>query len=173
MWALGGIFIDIAMHKRGPEDLPESRFLFALALACNLFAGLVYLSMLYPLSYSLVGVGVGAVWFFALLALALWMVGKPGRFLQTATAYLGVDTLFTLLRLPLPYWMKQDLSAEPALTLLVAIWFFLTLIWSLEVFGYILSRSLQVAYWYALGLVIFFFFSQVVVVGSLLPELPP
>jgi hypothetical protein len=171
VWALVSTFIDIAIHKREPKDVPASRFLFGLVLTCYLIAGLIYTSMLYPFSDALFGVAVAALWLFTFLGLTLWVTGKSERFLQTATAYIGVDTLLTLLQLPLPHWIKQDPGAEPSMPVLVFVWFFLSLIWSLEVFSYILSRSLQVAYWNAVLLVIFYFLVQQVVLSNLLPEL--
>ncbi len=171
MWALVSTFIDIAMHKRGPEDLPASRFLLLLVCTGYLSAGLLYTSMLYPFGDALLAVVVAALWFFAFLTLVLWITGKAERLLQTATAYVGVDTLLTLLQLPLPHWIKQDPGAELSMPVLVFVWFFLSLIWSLEVFSYILSRSLQVAYWNAVLLVIFYFLVQQVLLANLLPDL--
>lgn len=172
MWALVSTFIDIAIHRRGPEDVPASRFLFGLVLICYLIAGLIYTSLLYPFSDAMLGVAVAALWLLSFLGLTLWVMGKAARFLQTATAYIGVDTLLTLLQLPLPQWIKQDPGAEASMPVLVFVWFFLSLIWSLEVFSYILSRTLQVAYWNAVLLVIFYFLVQQIVLANLLPELP-
>ena len=171
MWALVSTFIDIGLHRRGPEDIPASRFLFALTFVVYFVAGLIYTTMLYPVANAILGVVVAALWFVSFLALVLWLSGKSGRFLQTATAYIGVDTLLTLVQLPLPHWLKQGASLNPSIGLIVFVWFLVVLIWSLEVFSYILSRSLQVAYWNAVVLVIGYFFVQQLLLQNVLPEL--
>lgn len=158
MWALVSTFIDIALHRRGPEDLPASHFLLAVVLLGYCLAGILSVLTRSNLLHALGVVGLSAVMLLAFMVTALWSFGKSKRFLQTATAYAGVDTLLTLIGLPLLLQIPQDLEAQaPALP----VWLYLVLvIWSLEVFSYILSRSLEVAYWIgAMMAVSYFVFS--------------
>ena len=53
MWRLILVFIDIALHRRGPEDLPRSTFLFGTVLGSYFLVGLVVLQITESLSRAL------------------------------------------------------------------------------------------------------------------------
>ena len=157
MWVLVNTFFDIALHRQGPEDLPASRFLFVVVVLCYCLVGILSVLVTTPrLVYALGAVGLSALLLFVFVAATLLFFRKSQRFLQTMTAYAGVDALLTLLGLPLLVWIAQASGESPPA---LAVWLYLLLIiWSLEVFSYILSRSLEVAHWMAAAMVITYFF---------------
>ena len=75
---------------------------------------------------------------------ALSVVRKQSRFLQTATAFFGIDALLTLIGLPVLAWAQPGLGEQ--VPLVPWLLFIVILIWLIDVFGYILSRSLGVPY---------------------------
>jgi hypothetical protein len=88
------IFVDIVLWRRGPQDLPVSRLLLALAVAGYVVVSVVQLALLRESA---------ATWAFFLVVDPLlllgwtWLVlrifGKNERFLQTATAVFGASAV--------------------------------------------------------------------------------
>lgn len=97
MFKLLQTFLDIALWRKGPQDLPASRFLATLVLLVYILASFiqVYLFKL-PLRAAVLIIAVDV----AMLAGWLWLVlaffGRRQRFVQTVTALLGVGLLLTL-----------------------------------------------------------------------------
>jgi len=97
MFKLLQTFLDIALWRKGPQDLPASRFLATLVLLAYILASFVqvYLFKL-PLRAAVLIIAVDV----AMLAGWLWLVlaffGRRQRFVQTVTALLGVGLLLTL-----------------------------------------------------------------------------
>lgn len=105
--AIVTLFRDIAILRRGPEDLPASRVLLVLAIAGSMIAALVISSILPPLpvqanaedhsiAVMLIDLVVTLAWCWAMLRIA----GKPERFLQTATALFGFQLVMQPLLVP-------------------------------------------------------------------------
>ncbi|HEX7011379.1 MAG TPA: hypothetical protein VF161_01460 [Steroidobacteraceae bacterium] len=91
-------FVEIALWRKGPQDLPASRFLAMLALIAYVAAELVDVR-LWNLNAreAIISTGVDVVmlagWLWAVLA----FFDRRQRFIQTLTATLGVGTLVLLL----------------------------------------------------------------------------
>jgi hypothetical protein len=97
------ICLDIVLWRRGPQDLPASPLLLAIAVACYVAVSAVQLALLGETA---------ATWFFfivvdpLLLGGWLWLVlrlyGHPERFQQTASAVFGTGAVLGIaLYLPL------------------------------------------------------------------------
>ncbi len=155
MWLLASTFLNIALHRRGPEDLPASRFLFTIAVLCNFLVGVLSVSIRSSLTDAVWVVSLSVTLFLAFVAGMLSLFGKLSRFYQTTTAYAGADTVISLMGVPLLLWIQQSPPAEPPL--LAGLLYWLLIIWSLEVFSDILSRSLEVGHWIAAAMVIAYF----------------
>lgn len=101
MTAILKLYLDIALLRRGPEDVPVSRsllfwtvvayFALSMALVANLGD-----SNGGPLPV-ITGIAIAFGWFRFLLA----RFGRSERFLQTLTAYFGFSLLFRLASAPL------------------------------------------------------------------------
>ena len=146
MWRLAASFVEIALHRRGPESLPASPLLFRIVLAAYLLAGAALLSSGSALDSTAAllfavncGLYLGYVW------LILEVVSFRSRFLQTATALIGVDTFFNLVGVPIAAWTAAVQAADSLATfpafLTVALF-----LWSIDVAAFVLARALERPY---------------------------
>ena len=91
------LLVDIAVWRRGPQDLPASSVLVALLLVVYAMLGAIQVTIkgwpwLGSAGIMVCEVGLQALWLWGLL----WFFGKRPRFLQTFAAYLGVGLLLTV-----------------------------------------------------------------------------
>ena len=154
MWRLAAAFVEIALHSRGPESLPASPLFFRIVLAAYLLAGATLLSSAGALDTTAAllfvfncGLYLGYIW------LILEVVKFRSRFVQTATALLGVDTFFNLLGIPIAAWTAAAQAAESLATFpaLLTVALFL---WSIDVAAFVLARALDRPYMTGLLIVI-------------------
>ena len=91
-------FVDIALWRKGPQDLPASRFLAGSVLAIYIAMSFVQ-ARLFKLSLdtSVLIVGIDVLMLTGWLWLVLAFFGRKQRFAQTATAVLGVGVLLCML----------------------------------------------------------------------------
>lgn len=138
-------FVDIMLHRRGPEDLPSSTFLLWVLLAVSVA---VELGLLAANGGSARAAVVGLLVAF----LDLWFVwallrafGRERRFKQTMTALLGTETILNLLGAPLVPLVIASASAEPELTLPLILTALLG-VWSIDIGAFVFSRALDRPY---------------------------
>lgn len=130
---------DIAIHRRGPEELPASRFLFGLLLGLYLIVGAISLAALGLFNRTDVLVlATDGVFYLAYVFVVLRLFRHERRFRQTASALLGTDVLLSLLGLPLAFWSRgvpvDELSVPFVLRLVIVLWW-------IDVAGFILGRA--------------------------------
>ncbi len=146
MKALFSAAVELCLLRLGPQHLPVSSALLALLLLLNL---LLYLLALMPmvadfsmvLLESLFKLGL----MLALLFGALKLVGKLGRFNQTAIALLLSGLLLDLLALPLLSWYQRTQSAEPGVLMLIL------LFWNILVIGHIVRHAFNVQFGFGIA----------------------
>jgi hypothetical protein len=89
------LFTQIALLRRGPQDLPASMLLLVLTVGGYVCVNLLLCSLLPPntgwLAQLALDVLFTLVWYFALLRLA----GRAERFLQTTTAVFGFQAVLS------------------------------------------------------------------------------
>ena len=91
-------FLDIALWRKGPQDLPASTLLATLVLIAYMTAGFVRMQLYaLDLEASLLFICVDALMLGGWLWLVLAFFGRRQRFVQTITATLGVGLLVLLL----------------------------------------------------------------------------
>jgi len=138
------VFIDIAMLRRSPEDLPASRVLFTRALAVYAFTGMLLFQMqiaeIQAAILELVVVLALELGYFMVL---LQVMGKGPRVLQTLTAVAGTGALLTAAGLPLHYWI-QTAPQGVAVSDIPKVGVLVLLLWSFLVGGHILSKALEI-----------------------------
>ena len=145
MWRLIQVFSEIALHRRDPSELPASRFLLSLTFVTYLAVGFISLLVGAP-AESLIGCIILESFFYLwFIWLVLIVFNRSNRFLQTATALLGTETLLGIIRMPILAWVDATRTSggEPTAGAFV---YFLLLLWSIDVAGFVLSRALQNAY---------------------------
>ena len=146
-------FVDIMLHRRGPEDLPASKFLLGLLLAASF--GL-------ELTITLWSGGSGRTVAVAALVtvLNLWFVwallrtfGRERRFRQTMIAMLGADIVLSLLHAPVIPVLEVPDPERPTVTipmLLTMLAFF----WQIDISAFVFSRALERPYLLCVAIVV-------------------
>jgi hypothetical protein len=162
-------FVAIALRRKGPEDLPASRFLLGVTLAS-------YLLVQIPVAlivFGATGTALRTVFAdIALLAVCLWMLlyltSKATRYVQTLSALLGTSALLSALAIPFNLWRGavDDPAAAPGLPTAVIL---MLLIWSLVIDGHIVGRALSRPFMLGLGIAIGYFFLHTTLLFEFLP----
>jgi hypothetical protein len=120
------LYLDIALLRRGPEDLPASKSVLYWTLAAFVALNALLTVAFRPgvenwLPQLLVSVGFTLLWYRVLLA----VFGRAERYLQTMTAVLGFGCIITPVILPAagamaPYMeVKQPGQSMPLIVLLL------------------------------------------------------
>ena len=140
MQALFSIFWRITSLQAGPETVPASSNLLALVTISNIIVSLAISLALGDKAFFTVAatIVINLAALSLIMAGLLAMVGKSARLSQTLTAYFGCDLLlnvFVAIAISLSKLAGVDLLNNIALIILV---------WSVAVFGFILSRALEV-----------------------------
>lgn len=153
-------FLDIALFRRGPQDLPPSSLLLLLALAFHLFGSTALSVTEYSPWQALLAGIVDTVVLVLLAGTLLISYGKKERLTQTLTALAGTGGLISLAAIPLvsllAYLKTQDLATDvPILFLLLLI------IWSIAIVGNILRHALSVGPGLGTGLSLVFYIMAV------------
>jgi len=148
--ALFGAIVDIMLFRRGPDSLPTSVGLLVGLIVVNgaLAAFLVSafgLGSEMSIVELIAGVAVPLAWYWVAFRLA----NKPERFVQTMTAFFGVNVLLQPIVAPLlaslaPYMVKPDPAVPPpaALSLL----FFVVFVWAMCVWLRVVRAAFEWPY---------------------------
>jgi hypothetical protein len=131
--------VEIALLRKGPDDIPQSSLLFIVVAAIWLLAGVLSVmlmeaykssSLLIDLLLAIVGLG--------LYAFVVRSFGRSARLVQCFTALLGCSVVFSIIlwagRLVLPQLIAEN-ETDWAVQL---IW-----LWSIPVEGHIIARTID------------------------------
>ena len=143
-------FLQIALLRRPPQELPCSTLLLGLVLTLHLLLGLgLYLFKYHFLTACLAAIA-GTVILSTLSYSLLYMNGVKQRFVQTLSALAGTDILIGLISIPI-----ITLGASGPASLL----YLLILAWNLTVATHILRHALAVTalQGFVFALIIFMF----------------
>ncbi len=161
------VFAEIALFRRGPEDLPASRFLLAFSLLFYT-VGTVATSSVYAVDAgqifleALADVTMMLLWYGSLLVI----YQRRARLQQTLTALFGTGALLYLVAFPVMNWMQHLLDAQTSVQLPTLIMMAI-LIWSIAVAGQIVHRALDIRFGLGILIGICYFFSSVAVFSFL------
>jgi hypothetical protein len=136
------LFTQIALSRKGPQDLPASPLLLALTVlgyflvnyGVNLLMPAVDLWRL----HLLVDVAFTLAWYWILLK----AFAKPERFLQTATAMFGYQLVLAPLWIAAVY-LSRRYSDDAALQFPAAVIGLAIAIWVIRAGGYVLKAALE------------------------------
>jgi len=139
-------FLDIALLRRGPEDLPASGFLLCLTGVAYLLTGALTVASYSRSTGDLVGqltldLGLMLAFFVVLLVINR----KVARIEQTLTAVLGTGVVLAVVSLPLTIWLDAQ-GAQSEAAIFPAVGIYLLVLWSIGINGHILRRALEIPY---------------------------
>jgi antibiotic biosynthesis monooxygenase (ABM) superfamily enzyme len=145
-------FVDIMLHRRGPDSLPSSKFLFWVLLPVSILGDFFVLWLVgssgreFAVSLLVAGFDVWFVW--ALLR----TFNRQPRFRQTMIALLGASVIINIIRTPIvPLLTGADPQNRPTIPSLVAIF---TIIWAMDIMAFVFSRALERPYLLCVAIVI-------------------
>ncbi len=133
--------LEIALLRRGPQDLPYSPTLLALAVAASTIGSVLAqgANRLPLLSLALI-----VAYTAAFLHGVLQMRQLTARFLQTATAVFGTDAIITLAALPVLGALGGPDAGQPGSGVVLA---YLALVgWNVAVLAHILRHALDTSF---------------------------
>jgi hypothetical protein len=148
------LFLDIAMHRRGPQDVPAERGVFVFALAAYLVAGGAALWPSAAGTREVFGqLMLDLVLMVTVCAALLALTGRAARLGQTLAALFGTGALLSAAALPFVWLLAITMGdgvtmpeTIPPAAALSSIALFGLLLASLLVTGHILRQALDWSY---------------------------
>lgn len=133
------LFLDICLFRKGPQDIPLSRFLLVLTLMFTLSTSMllswVEVEFFQAILQSLCATSLLVGFFFGMLRMA----GKMTRFPQSLIAALAADGMITALAIPLVLVSVALPEWQAAVSLLLLA----MMLWELAVLGHIIQQAMD------------------------------
>jgi hypothetical protein len=143
MKELLALFAQIAVSRKGPQDLPASYMVLVLTVAGYFLIRFLVSSVMPPTaqwrSHLLIEIAFTLAWY----AVLLKTVGKPERFVQTATAIFGYELVLTPMFVATIY-LSQQVKPEDVLYFPIAIVALALAIWLIRAGSYVLKAALEI-----------------------------
>lgn len=169
------LVFEMCQLRRGPDDMPHSKTLFAVLVGASMLLDVVIGAFSGGVSDSLSRslVSTGLVLVLCWIALALRHLGS--RYLQTASALVACSVVFSLLILPLA-WLSGPVPAPPAeltsLQTLLGGVMLAIVAWNLVVNAHIVRRALDAPFALGLALVLAWFVADLALERALFGAVP-
>jgi len=137
------LFTQIALLRKGPQDLPASSILLVLTIAGYFLIHLVVGTLLPPLPGPWINhLVLEIVFTFCWYGLVLYVAKKPERFLQTASAVYGYQALLSPL-LVVALWLQRRFEQESLWQFPVTLISLALLIWIIAANSHIVKAALE------------------------------
>ncbi len=152
MLALFRLFFDIALLRKGPQNVPYSPFLFvflftfafAMDIAMNFIPG--YDGKVLDFGIFIRYIVVANVVIITVIFLLFKFYGKTDRFLQSLTAITGVELTLKFIQLPAVFLVMNGASNEPSMPIALAGLFFMVILgWYLIIYMHIFHIGLNLS----------------------------
>ena len=169
MTDLARLYAQIALLKRGPQDLPASTRLLAITVLGYFTINLV-VSLALPgdsgpwLAVLVVDVLFTLAWYVALLQLSR----RPERMLQTTTAVFGYRAVLTPISI-VSTWLVRRFGEDATWLLPASVAYTVVLVWMIVVNGHVLKAALEFSALYCYALVILEILTGQLVLLALVP----
>jgi hypothetical protein len=165
------LYGQIALLRKGPQDVPAAGLLLALTVV-GYFTVRVLMVLLLPLLSGpwlralLVDVAFTIAWYWTLLRL----LGRGARFVQTASALLGYRTVLAPLTLA-SEWLLRRFGENDTWQLPASVMYLIVVAWTITASGRVLHAALEWPMASCVALVILEFIAGWLLLYSLLPGL--
>ena len=167
MFEILKLFYDIALFKKGPQDVPFSKFLTQLTLLSYAFVSFLMFFMSSHWTKALLQVAADIFVVIVFTRITLFITRKSGRYQQTFCALLGTDMFISLCAIPPTASMIAPNGTIADLGVLVMIGLML---WHLAVIGHIFRHALSESFSFGFGIGFLYMFSAYLLMGLLFPE---
>lgn len=107
------LFVQIALMRKGPQDLPASGTLLAATAAGYFLVDCLVSAVLPPIKGWFGQLVVDVLFTFAWYALLLAILRRPERFVQTTTAVFGFETVLSPLQIASVWLIRQFADDNP------------------------------------------------------------
>lgn len=167
MLAIVHFFLELCLLRRKPQDLPASAALLAMVLSAGLLGGVLLSVTAGAALWE--GAGQTALDFLLMLGalhVALKITGKLPRFVQTATALVGADTLIGLLAL-LPVGLASPTIEDSPRLLMAGLMFMALVAWSVLITAHILRHAFDIKLMQGAMIAVAFDIFSFMIVGAL------
>lgn len=168
MLSLFRFFFQLCLLRTRPQDLPSSEALLGVTAAFNVAIGAVVVT---PTLGNALTALMASLLDTAILAGTLWLLLRfrdhPARFVQAATAALGVSAVIAVLSLPLQWLLPADPDAVTAPAEAASLLFLVLIVWLQVALGHVLRHALDVTLPLGIGLAFLYSMISGVVIQGL------
>lgn len=168
MLVLIRFFFGVLLHRRSPDELPESRLLLWSLVLLSAFVNYALLLVRQSSALSFAIVGATTVLDVAFVWCLLHAFGLDRRFVQTMSTLAGTSVLLLVFLAPVVLWGNSvdpnqlDAVAPTALQLLHAVW-------AIDVAGFVVARGIGRPYAFGVVIMLGYALLQTSLVASLIP----
>ena len=165
------LFTQIALLRRGPQDLPASMLLLGMSIVGYFGINFLVSSLMPPIkgwpAHLAVDVVFTLVWYVVLLRLA----GRSERTLQTTTAVFGFQAVLSPL-LVISEWLMLRFAQDTTWQLPVALIWLMLVIWVIAANSHVVKSALEWSSTASVFLVILQIVAGQIVLAALFPSPP-
>jgi hypothetical protein len=137
------LFVQIALMRKGPQDLPNSAVLLALTAAANFTVNVLVSAALPPIAGPwFMQLIVDVVFTFAWYALLLKILQRPERFVQTTTAVFGYQAVLSPLWIG-AVWLIRQFADDDTWQFPIAVVGLAIVVWMVAANARILKSALE------------------------------
>ena len=165
MYQLIQLILEITAFKKGPEDMPHSKWLMRLLAGVYWLISFIVLWLSVPAGMAFLQSCLQMFLVMAACWIILFFAGKQARYLQTVSALLGTDALISFFAIP----ALASLAVQPSALGFVAV--MLLMVWSWAVTGYIFSHALSKPILFGLGVAFLYILASYQIIELLFPQM--
>jgi hypothetical protein len=149
------VFVDIALFRAKPEQLPYSYFLLMLCIITYMVTGMGLNLIDLNVNKALLVTGLDTALMVGLTCAGLWIRSYLNRVIKTLTAIAGTSVLFTVAVIPLVLMLPDPDTGQ---TSVISLLLLAIVMWNMAVLGHILSSALDFPVWAGVGVAIMYFY---------------
>ena len=169
MYAIIQPFLEIALFRKAPQDLPESRLLLGIALGAHAVLGMALYAMRKDPLTALIAGATGTLLLVTLTLSLLLINGLAQRTVRTLTALTGIEVVIGVVGLPVTAWLNAATGSSP-IDGIAVLAFVVLLLWDLAVFGHVLRHALSAPLPMGVVLALIILVLWVMIMKSLFPD---
>ena len=153
-------FVQICLLRQGPQDLPTSGILLAIALTAHTVMSILLSNVSLSAASALLAGLLDTVLLVVLAGALLYVKQRNARIVQTLTALAGAGAIITLMALPISGWVHgaDQAAGEGGFALLLLL---ILTAWSLAVAGHIFRHALSVSFFVGMVLAVVFYWISI------------